>query len=86
MPSLTWQVLRSIVTFCEDAYSAANGTHAIALLTDWREFAELDFKKIYNSMQKPAFVFDGRNLLNHKALFQIGFNVFPIGKSPMSHF
>jgi UDPglucose 6-dehydrogenase len=34
-------------------------------------------------MEEPAFVFDGRNLLDHKALFEIGFNVYPIGKSAL---
>ena len=35
-------------------------------------------------MEKPAFIFDGRNILDHKRLFSIGFNVFAIGKVPLS--
>jgi len=41
---------------------------------------------MFDSMEKPAFVFDGRNLLDHEALHAIGFNVFPIGKPPLKHF
>ncbi len=37
-------------------------------------------------MKKPAFIFDGRNILNHKELFDIGFNVYPIGKASLTHF
>ncbi len=42
--------------------------------------------KIFDSMEKPAFVFDGRNLLDHEALYRIGFSVFPIGKPPLKQF
>ena len=43
------------------------GAHAVLVLTEWDEFARLDFQRVYASMQKPAFIFDGRNLLDHKA-------------------
>lgn len=74
------------ITFCDSAYEAAKGTHAIALLTDWQEFAELDYKKIYDSMEKPAFLFDGRNQLPRQDIFNIGFNLYAIGNAPMTHF
>ena len=51
----------------------------------WQSFAELDYERIFKSMADPAFVFDGRNLLDHKKLHAIGFNVYPIGKSPLTH-
>ncbi len=54
------------VKFCQDPYEAAADAHALVILTEWPCFKELDFKRIYKSMQKPAFIFDGRNLLNHK--------------------
>jgi UDPglucose 6-dehydrogenase len=73
------------VTFEPDPYAAAKGAHAIAVLTEWAEYTQLDYEKIYASMVKPAFVFDGRNLLDHKKLFEIGFNVYPIGKPALSH-
>ena len=74
------------IDFCSDPYEAVRGAHAVALLTDWKEFASYDYEKIYSLMEKPAFIFDGRNLLDHEKLFQIGFNVFPLGKAPKTHF
>ena len=63
-----------------DPYAAAEGAHAIALLTEWDEFKTLDYQRIYDSMSKPAFLFDGRNILDHSALREIGFEVYAIGK------
>ena len=74
------------VSFTEDPYEAADGSHAIAIMTEWDIYRNLDFEKIYRSMEKPAFIFDGRNILDHKRLFQIGFNVFPLGKPSLTHF
>jgi UDPglucose 6-dehydrogenase len=73
------------VTFEPDPYKAAEGAHALAVATDWADYKTLDYKRIYDSMAKPAFIFDGRNCLDHKALFEIGFTVHPIGKAPLSH-
>lgn len=64
----------------ESAYAAADGAHAIAILTEWDEFKTLDFEKIYETMSKPAFIFDGRNILDHAKLAQIGFRVSGIGR------
>ena len=74
------------VQFVEDPYEAVEGAHAIALMTEWECFRDLDYRRIYEGMTKPAFVFDGRNLLDHAALFEIGFNVYPIGRRPLRHF
>jgi len=63
-----------------DAYQAADGAHAVAILTEWGEFRDLDFTKIFNSMLKPANLFDGRNILDRAALKQIGFELYSIGK------
>ena len=60
--------------------SSINKTHAIVILTEWDEFAAYDWKKIYKKVFKPAFIFDGRNILNHNKLTSIGFDVFSIGK------
>lgn len=68
-----------------DPYEAARGAHAIAVLTDWSEFRDLDYQKLFDSMEKPAFLFDGRNCLDHKMLFDIGFNVYGIGKPGLNH-
>lgn len=74
------------IAYEEDPYRAVTGCHALAILTDWDLYKKLDYKKIYNSMVKPAFLFDGRNIIDHKKCFQIGFNVYPIGKPALSHF
>ncbi len=74
------------VEFEPDPYRAAEGAHALAVLTEWPEFATLDYERIYRSMTKPAFAFDGRNLLDHNRLFEIGFNVVPVGKPARKHF
>ncbi|MBD3383999.1 nucleotide sugar dehydrogenase [candidate division KSB1 bacterium] len=73
------------VTLEPDPYKAALGAHAIAIITEWEEYKGLDYTKIFNVMEKPAFVFDGRNILQHKQIFDIGFNVYPIGKPGLSH-
>jgi UDPglucose 6-dehydrogenase len=73
------------ITFEADPAKAAEGAHAIAIMTDWPEYAELDYEKIYQSMVKPAFLFDGRNCVDHRALFDIGFNVYPLGQPVLSH-
>lgn len=68
------------VSYCGSAYEASEGAHAVLILTEWDEFKELDFQKIYNDMQLPAFLFDGRNLLDLEALRTIGFEAQGIGK------
>jgi UDPglucose 6-dehydrogenase len=62
-----------------NAYAACKDAHAIAVLTEWDEFKEYDWQKIYNNMLKPAFVFDGRNILDKKELEKIGFIYQGIG-------
>ena len=74
------------VEFVDDPYAAADGCHAIAVMTEWASFKTLDYQQVYASMQKPAFIFDGRNILDHEALYTIGFNVFPIGKPKKVHY
>ena len=74
------------VDYVEDPYEAAKGAHCIALMTAWEQYRSLDYKKIFDSMEKPAFIFDGRNHLDHQKLHEIGFNVFPIGSPPLQHF
>lgn len=69
---------KAVTTF-ENAYEACNGAHAIAILTEWDEFVKYDWERIYNSMQKPAFVFDGRNILDKEELKKIGFVYLGIG-------
>lgn len=73
------------VVYESDPYAAAQGADAVAVLTDWTCFRELDFARIFEAMRQPAFLFDGRNCLDHSALFRTGFNVYAIGKPARSH-
>ncbi|MCB1201637.1 MAG: nucleotide sugar dehydrogenase [Leptospiraceae bacterium] len=74
------------VVYTEDAYAAAEGAHALVILTHWRQFGELDYRKIYSAMKKPAFLFDGRRLLDREKMYEIGFNVYSIGAKPLKKF
>lgn len=74
------------IEYFEDPYEAVRGAHAIALITDWKEFTTYDYEKIFSLMEKPAFIFDGRNILDHERLYTLGFNVFPLGKPALTHF
>ena len=73
------------VEFIENPYEAARGAHGLALITEWSEYRSLDYQKIFDSMAKPSFIFDGRNHLDHQRLFEIGFNVYAIGRPPLTH-
>eukprot|EP00597_Dinobryon_sp_UTEXLB2267_P003497 CAMPEP_0170071356 /NCGR_PEP_ID=MMETSP0019_2-20121128/9320_1 /TAXON_ID=98059 /ORGANISM="Dinobryon sp., Strain UTEXLB2267" /LENGTH=452 /DNA_ID=CAMNT_0010279897 /DNA_START=85 /DNA_END=1443 /DNA_ORIENTATION=+ len=72
--------LHGMIDNASSAMEAATGAHAIALMTEWDEFVSLDYHKIYELMSKPAFIFDGRNILPHEELRKIGFEVYAIGK------
>lgn len=64
----------------QDPYEACKDAHAIAVLTEWDEFKTYDWEKIYQNMKKPAFIFDGRNILDSNKLKQIGFVFQSIGR------
>ena len=64
----------------KDPYEALLGAHAVAIITEWDEFKTYDWQKIYNGMNKPAFIFDGRNIMDKNKLEKIGFQVKSIGK------
>lgn len=74
------ELLDHNLTVADSAEAAADGAHAIAVMTEWDEFSQVDFESIYASMKKPAFVFDGRNILDSKKLTQLGFEIHSIGK------
>lgn len=73
-------VENSRLSIAKDAYEACAGAHAIAILTEWDEFKTLDYAKIFAAMPKPAFLFDGRNIVDLAALRKIGFRASGIGK------
>jgi len=69
------------VTVCTARMDAMEGSHGVAILTEWDEFKGYDYAAVYGTMPKPAFIFDGRGILDHAALQQIGFSVEVIGRS-----
>ncbi len=73
-----------LLTVVSNAYEAADGAHALVLVTEWDAFKHLDFERIYATMPKPAFIFDGRNILPLDELRQIGFRAEGIGKPAYS--
>ena len=73
------------IVYEKNPYKACEQSHAIIVLTEWQEYAQLDFDKLYQSVRKPAYIFDGRNILPHKELHKIGFHVFRIGAEPLKH-
>ena len=77
---LNSEEIRSLVTVHTEPYKALEKAHAIAILTEWDEFKTYDWQKIYNNMLKPAFVFDGRNIIEKDTLEKIGFSLYTIGK------
>jgi len=68
------------ITICADPYTAAEGAHAVVVLTEWDEFKTVDFGRMHGHMMKPASVFDGRNILDLKKLRALGFKASGIGK------
>lgn len=74
------------VSFHTSPYKAAEGAHALLILTPWEEFRTLDYRRILRAMEKPALLFDGRNLPDPDEMFAIGFDVYPIGKAARVHF
>eukprot|EP01024_Parvocaulis_polyphysoides_P056083 TRINITY_DN5844_c0_g1_i1.p2 TRINITY_DN5844_c0_g1~~TRINITY_DN5844_c0_g1_i1.p2 ORF type:complete len:166 (+),score=33.89 TRINITY_DN5844_c0_g1_i1:267-764(+) len=72
--------LHKVVSVANDPYEALSGSHALAVITEWDMFKTLDYVKAFEVMVKPAFVFDGRNILDHENLRKLGFIVYAIGK------
>jgi UDPglucose 6-dehydrogenase len=68
------------LTVSNDPYQASDAAHAIALLTEWDQFKTLDYERIYEKMLKPAFVFDGRRILDREQLKSLGFRMYTIGE------
>ena len=69
-----------LVTIATDPYEAVHGAHAMVICTEWDEFTQLDYQRVYDVMEKPAFIFDGRLILDHQKLLEIGFQVEAVGK------
>ncbi len=71
---------KTLVNLFDNPYKSCENSHAIAIMTEWDQFIDYDWKKIYKSMTKPAFIFDGRNILKKSELEKIGFKYLAIGK------
>jgi UDPglucose 6-dehydrogenase len=67
------------ISVYDNPYESCKNSHAIAIMTEWDEFKEYDWQKIYDNMQKPAFIFDGRNILDSKKMKEIGFVFSAVG-------
>jgi UDPglucose 6-dehydrogenase len=72
--------LKESISIFSEPYGAVKDTHALVICTEWDEFAQLDYGRIYKTMMKPAYIFDGRKILDHEKLQQVGFHVQTIGK------
>lgn len=71
--------IQESITVLNDPYEACRDAHAIAILTEWDEFIDLDWTRIQKNMKQPAFLFDGRNILDREEMKSIGFKIFSIG-------
>ena len=71
----------ALVTYETDPYECAKGAHAIVICTEWDCFKEYDYQRIFDNMLRPAFIFDGRRILNKADLVKIGFRAYVIGCS-----
>ncbi len=72
---------RRLLKVVNSPIEASEKAHAIAILTEWDEFKTIDWNKIYEQMLKPAFLFDGRRILDKTEMDAIGFNFYKIGQS-----
>ena len=77
-PNIIEKKIKQIKIY-DNPIDACLDSHAIAILTEWDQFKKIDFKLIYKSMFKPAFLFDGRKIMNEEKIKKIGFNYYEIG-------
>jgi UDPglucose 6-dehydrogenase len=75
-----YKTMKKQIHFHDEPYSAMNEAHAIAILTEWDEFKTYEWSSIYKNMHKPAFIFDGRNILDATKINKLGFKYKGIGK------
>jgi UDPglucose 6-dehydrogenase len=80
-PKVVEQQIVSDLKVVNNPYDSCKDAHAVAILTEWDEFKTYDWQKIYDGMLKPAFVFDGRNILDKQQMKDIGFTYVAVGSS-----
>ncbi|KZP12928.1 nucleotide sugar dehydrogenase [Athelia psychrophila] len=83
-PHLTLEAIKAQVTIHKSALEACKGAEAVVIATEWKEFKEIDWETVYTGMNKPAFVFDGRLLVDADKLRKIGFKVKTIGRGELA--
>ena len=76
------ETVQQLVDVFQSPYEAVKNAHSVVILTEWDEFKEYDYEKMFAEMKKPASIFDGRLILDHNKLKKIGFRVFSIGTAP----
>ena len=74
------QKTRNMFLVYNNPIECIDKTNIIAILTEWDEFKDYNWKKIFDKMSKPAYVFDGRNILEKEELESIGFNYIGLGR------
>ncbi|KAF8241069.1 nucleotide sugar dehydrogenase, partial [Tricholoma matsutake] len=79
-PHTSLDAIKKQVTICSSALEACKNAEAVVIATEWKEFREIDWEVVYKGMNKPAFVFDGRLLVDAEKLRKIGFTVNTIGR------
>ena len=72
---------KSLVNYVNEPFSNISSYNLIAILTEWDEFIEYDWQSLYKKIKKPAYIFDGRNILNEKKIKNIGFNYLGLGRN-----
>jgi len=72
--------LDKLLTTCECPYEAAADAHAVLICTEWDQYKTLDYQRIFDSMKRPAYIFDGRRMINAEELQAIGFKTYVIGQ------
>lgn len=80
MPEFDEERYKKSTRYYSDAYKAAEDVDGIVVLTEWDEFSVIDYGRVYNKMRNPAYIFDGRNILDHKSLMGIGFKLYALGR------
>lgn len=84
LSDLDRKLIEQNVTVVDSCYQAAEEAHAVAILTEWDEFKRADLHRIQSVMQKPAFMFDGRNTICRSAAASAGFEFHSIGKAGLA--
>ena len=73
-------VSKNLFKVYENYIQCLKETNVVAILTEWNEFNDYDWELIYDNMNKPAYIYDGRNIMNKEKLEKIGFKYIAIGK------